>query len=211
MYLERRRRRWYALHDIPADVCQALGRGRRFVQILETEDRRAAERRAAILGVRWKSEIEQACTQSHDHVEPDALFWRKMLTDAHDGEREVILDLIATEARERIDRAAAKAGIVDDRDPEYEQLPEYVEAERFHAIATGKLVCLNEHLEEYLPTLNNEAKTVDMKRSTITKFCEEFPYVADVQRKAVQRWVNGQATDGKKPATIQRAMSEMRG
>jgi site-specific recombinase XerD len=86
-----------------------------------------------------------------------------------------------------------------------------VEAERFHAIATGKLVRLNEHLEEYLATLNNEAKTVDMKRSTITKFCDEFPYVADVQRKAVQRWVNAQATDGKKPATIECAMSEIRG
>ena len=210
MYLERRRRRWYALHDIPVDVQPAIGR-KRFVQSLETEDRKEAERRSAILGVRWKSEIEQARSQSTDHLERDAMFWRKALKDASEPQREIIGELIADEAKAKVERAAGKAGITDYRDPRYEELPEYAEAERFAAIATGRLVRLDEHLEEYLATLKNEAKTVDMKRSTIKNFSIEFAYIPDVHRKDVQRWINGQAKGGKKPATIQRAMSEMRG
>ena len=50
-----------------------------------------------------------------------------------------------------------------------------------------------------------------MKRSTIKAFTSEFPYVADVQRKDVQRWVNQQGQDGRKPATVQRLLSELRG
>jgi len=210
MYLERRRRRWYALHDIPADAQAAIGRTR-FVQSLETEDRRAAERRAAVLGVRWQSEIEQARTKNGDHIERDAMFWRKALNDASELQREVIGQMITDEARAKVDKAASRAGIVDERDPRFAELPEYAEAERFAAIATGKLMRLDEHLDEYLATLGNEAKTVDMKRSTIRKFCEEFRYLSDVQRKAVQRWVNKLATDGKKVATIRRALSELRG
>jgi hypothetical protein len=36
------------------------------------------------------------------------------------------------------------------------------------------IVALDAHLDKYLATLRNEAKTVDMKKSTIKKFCEEF-------------------------------------
>src|SRR5260370_31449081 len=104
MYLERRRRRWYALHDIPEDVQEALGR-KRFARSLETEDRRAAERRAAPLAVRWLSEIEQARTQSSGHIERDAMYWHKLYREAPDeGEREMIKDLIADEGREMVER-----------------------------------------------------------------------------------------------------------
>src|SRR5262249_31403813 len=78
-------------------------------------------------------------------------------------------------------------------------------------LATGKLVKFDERLEEYLSTLRNERKTVDMKRSTIKKFCAEFTYVADVQRKAVQKWVNAQAQAEMAVSTIRRALSEVRG
>lgn len=66
-------------------------------------------------------------------------------------------------------------------------------------------------MEEYLATLNNEAKTVDMKRSTVKKFAEQFPYISDLERKQVQRWVNRQSQDGKSVATLRRALSELRG
>jgi site-specific recombinase XerD len=111
-----------------------------------------------------------------------------------------------------VDHAAALAGILDHREPGYQELPEHADAERFYSIATGKLVRLDIHLEEYLATLGErERKTVDMKRSTIKKFCAEFAYIADVKRKEVQQWANRQAQDGKKPATIVRSLSELRG
>jgi hypothetical protein len=43
-----------------------------------------------------------------------------------------------------------------DSDPAYEELPENVEAERFVKIATGKLIRLDERLEEYLATLRTD-------------------------------------------------------
>lgn len=210
MYLERRRRRWYALHDIPADVQEALGR-KRFVQSLETEDRRTAERRAAPLKVQWSSEIEKARTQRTDHIERDAAYWRRVLRDTPEDQRAMVERVIADEAESRWQTVALRAGIADERDPQLEDLPEYDEAQRFFKVATGQIIRLDEHLEEYLATLQNEPKTVDMKRSTIKKFCEEFIYLQDVQRKAVQRWINKLAQEGKAVATIRRTMSELRG
>ncbi|WP_448189655.1 tyrosine-type recombinase/integrase [Azospirillum sp. sgz301742] len=210
MYMERRRRRWYALHDIPADVQEALGR-KRFVQSLETEDRAEAKRRASPLEVRWLSEIRKARTQSTDHIEQDASYWRKVLRDTPESERDMVVSLIADEADNRWQKVATRAGIVDEDNPDVEEMPEYDEAIRFFKVATGQITRFDEHIEEYLATLKNEAKTIDMKRSTLKKFAEAFPYLQDVQRKAVQRWVNKQGQEGKAVATIRRSLSELRG
>jgi integrase len=211
MYLERRRRLWYAFHDIPQDAQAALGR-KRFAQGLKTEDRKTAERRAAVLAVRWRNAIEQARTGSMDHVERDAMFWRQALRDAPDEhQRELVLEFLGNEAKDRIDLAALKAGFDDPEHPAIAGLPAAKDATRFYSIAIGEMVRLDEHLEEYLATLTNEAKTIDMKRSTLRRFCDEFKCVADVERKDVQRWINGLSQDGKKPATIQRTLSELRG
>jgi integrase len=51
-----------------------------------------------------------------------------------------------------------------------------------------------------------------MKRSTISKFAETFPTLKDVRRKDVQGWINGLIADeGKKPKTVTRILSELRG
>jgi integrase len=78
---------------------------------------------------------------------------------------------------------------------------------------SGEKVESAAHLAEYLATLggSNERKTVDMKRSTIKKFCAEFPSTADIDRQGVQQWINREASKGAAPATIRRVMSEMRG
>lgn len=203
MYLEKRRRLWYALHDIPADVQGILGR-KRFVHSLGTEDKGVARKRAAIFEARWLSEIEVAQKGSADQIEQDALFWRKLMEKAPEHEKEFIQERILDEAREI-------AGVMDGEVPENTIAEPHVQAARFVGIATGQLVRLNEHLEEYLGTLKNEAKTVDMKRSTINKFCDAFPFTSDVQRKSVQKWVNKQGEEGKALATIRRSLSELRG
>jgi hypothetical protein len=209
VYLEKRRRRYYALHDIPADAQQALGR-RRFVQSLETTDERTARRRAVVLQVRWLTEIEQARTKSADHVEKDAAFWRRAIEDAPADQRDVLRSLLADEARERVDRAASRAGFMDEREEGYDDLPEHASAQRLVDLATGKLAKLDAHLDEWLAVAGNTAKTTDMKRSTVTKFATSFPYVSDVARSAVQRWVNEQAQEGRKAKTMRRVLSELR-
>lgn len=212
MYLQRRRRRWYALHDIPVTARKALGKPR-FVASLETEDRKTAERRAAPLKVRWLSEIEAALRETGDEAERDGMFWRKALQNSPEDQREMVRELMADELRNRVDGIAARHGILDERDPTYDEVTAeaQAQAQRVQAIAEGKLVRLDEHLEEYLATLTVEAKTRDMRRSTIKKFCGEFRYTSDVTRDKVQRWINRQAEGGLSAATIQRAISELRG
>jgi len=212
MYLQRRRRVWYALHDIPADLREAMGGNARFTQTLQTEDRKTAERRAAVLEIRWRSEIEQARRGTRDHVERDAAYWRGVLRETPEEHREVVLDFLADEAQARVHRALEKAGFSDEKEPGALDLPEVEEARRFHAIATGKLVKLDEHVDEWVATLSNEPKTKDMKKATVLKFAETFPFVPDVQRKDVQRWINRMVQDeGKKAKTIRRILSEVRG
>ncbi len=212
MYLQQRRRVWYAFHDLPEDVRAAFGGKVRFTQTLQTEDKKTAERRAVPLEIQWLSEIEQARKGTRDHLEQDAAFWRKTLRGTPEEHREMVLDMIAHESQQKIDRALSKAGYGDEQEPGAMDLPEVDEALRFHAIATGKLVKMEEHLDEWLATLSNEAKSKDMKRSTVLKFAETFPYLQDVNRRGVQRWVNALVSDqGKKAATVRRALSEVRG
>ena len=184
MYLQLRRRLWYALHEIPADVRPALGKPR-FCRSMETENRKTAERRAAILEQRWKREIEQARGKAIDPLEEDAKYWQRVLREAPEQEKPTILEFIADEAQARVERGMSRAGIHDEKDPEFSSLPETVEADRFFSLATGKLVRMDEHLDEWLATLTNEAKSKDMKKSTVVKFAETFPYVQDVKRKDV--------------------------
>lgn len=212
MYLEKRRKRWYAIHEIPEDVREALGRGKQFFKGLETDEKPTAKRRAALLEVRWLAQIEAARKGSVDHIEKDALYWRKVLEDTPEDQRDIVIGLIADEAQGRIDTTMRRQGIKDERDPRSDELPEIGEAQRFFDIATGKMVNLTEHLEEWLTTLENEPKTKDMKRSTVQRFAEKFPYVTDVRGKEVQRWVNSLSTEeDKKAKTIRRILSELRG
>jgi integrase len=50
-----------------------------------------------------------------------------------------------------------------------------------------------------------------MKRSSIKVFASAFPYVEDVHRKDVQKWINQRLKDGSRVATVRRHLSEMRG
>lgn len=212
MYLEKRRRRWYAIHEIPEDVREIIGQGKQFFQSLETEERKTAERRAVPLKVRWLSEIEQARKGTRDHIDKDAAFWRKVLKEADEAQRDLVLDAISEERTTRVERAMERAGFTDYKEDGAMEAPGVEEAYRFEAVATGRLVSLDEHLEEWLATLSNEVKSKDMKKSTVLKFAETFPYVQEVKRKDVQRWVNALVQDeGKKAATVRRALSEVRG
>jgi len=210
VFLERRRRVWYALHTVPPRLRKAIGKVR-FVVSLGTEDEDTAKRRAAVIEAKWLSDIAKGRTGNGDHIDQDAEFWRKALEESPPEHRDMLRNQIADEAEERIQRAASRKGIVDERDPEYHLLPEHESAERFFAAATGQLVAFDAHLEEWLAHSNNVQKSKDMKASTVRAFTQDFPFIQDVKRKAVQGWVNRQAKGGKKAATISRALSELRG
>lgn len=209
MYLVLRRQKWWAMHDIPQALHDVLGT--RFAESLGTSDKKEAERRAAILKARWLREIATARQKAPVGLEDEASFWKRLIKSANsEEERAALISDLADETKGKVERALDRAGF-NDYEEGWDEVPGVEEAIKVQAIATGSLLKSDEHLEEYLSTLGNEAKTVDMKRSTIQKFCQRFPYLPDVQRKEVQKWVNAQIQDGKAIATVRRSLSEMRG
>lgn len=212
MYLERRRRRWYLAHDLPADVADVMGK-KRLVKSLECEDKPTAERRAAAVMTQWRTEIARARRVSQDQLEKDAAFWRSLYMSASPHERPAVRSMIVEEAQERAHGAAIAHGVLN-YGPEFDAITGQ-ESRKFIGVATGEIARLDTHIDEFVGTLRNEPKTVAMKRSTVEGFCKEFPHSTDVSRKAVQRWVNRMLEGSDKeppkvPKTVRRVLSEVR-
>ena len=212
-YLQKRVNRWYAVLEIPKDVRHvfpaAMGRtvgGKpkplsRFVQSLETESRAVAERRVLPVVSGWKRKIAAA---RDEPVDDDAIFWRRRLHNARDEDHRLSI-------LEQIDDAAWDIGAINvenigdppSRDPE---------AREFYARATGQLIPLTEHLDEWISTSRATAKTQDMQRSDVNRFGKEFRLVQEVARPEVRRWITTLMNeDGLTPKTVQRILSALRG
>ena len=200
-YLQHRRRRWYAILEIPAPLRSRFGNKPRFIQSLETDSRIVAERRVLPVVVAWKKEI---ATARNEPVDDDAAYWRRALRNAKsEKERQLVL--------EQIDYAAWDIGAINvenigdkpSSDPK---------AQRFYASATGQIVSFNEHLDEWISTSRATAKTQDMQRSDVKRFALEFKTVQDVTRPEVRRWITSLMNDDKlAPKTVQRILSALRG
>ena len=213
LYYVKRHRKWWAFHDVPPKLRSILG-FTRFAQNLETGDERIAKRRGAMLWLHdWSKRIEEARRGSPQKMEEESVFYRKILAQTQsEEEKQLIVDQIRDETQERIDRALAKAGYVDHRDvPEDQDIPGVTDAKRFFQLSTGMLIPTMDYVDEWLSMLTNEQKTKDMKRSTVAKFSETFPYIQDVNRKDVQRWLNKRVCEeGLTTKTLKRVLSELR-
>ncbi len=177
-YLQKRRRRWYAILEIPKPLRPLFGKPR-FVQSLETDSRTVAERRVLPVVTGWKKDIAAA---RNEPVDDDAAYWRRKLRYAKTEEqRRAIL--------EQIDFAAWDIGAINvenigdapSSDPE---------AQRFYASATGQLVNLTEHLDEWLSTSRATARVQDRQRADVIRFAAKFETVQDVTRPEVRRWIS---------------------
>jgi integrase len=213
LYLKKRHRKWWAYHDVPPKLRPVMGIYR-FATSLETEDEKTARKRADLLFLHdWSKRIEEARSGSPQGLEAEAGFYRSLLAKAEgEAERALILERLEDEATTRRNKALDRAGYSGLHEvPEHEEVPGLAESARLFDLGSGKLVALKEHLDEWLGTLTNEAKTKDMKRSTVVKFSETFPYLQDVTRKEVQKWLNRRAAEeGLTSKTLKRMLSELR-
>jgi integrase len=200
-YLQKRRRRWYAVLEIPDTVRKQLGGKPRFIKSLNTDSRTVAARRVAIVITSWKKQIADARGEPN---EDDAAYWRKALRNAKtEEERQSILEQI-TDAADLIGMVTVE-NIGDD-------LTKSPEARRFYAEATGARTIFTEHLDEWLATSRATEKTRDMFKAAVNRFAVKFPVVQDVTRPEVRRWVTTLMNDdGLAPKTVQRILSAIRG
>lgn len=199
-YLQKRRRRWYAVLEIPKELRRKFGKSR-FVQSLRTESRTVAEREVHQLVGEWKREIAKARNEPFEDIAVS--LHRKLKVARTDKRREGILEDIDKMAWEIGATNVDQVGQSPTTDPE---------ARDFHARATGALVGFTDYLEEWLAASNLSDKTKDMHRSAIDRFATEFKTTQAVTRAEVRRWVARQTNEyGLTPKTLQRILSGIRG
>jgi integrase len=211
MYLEKRRRKWYALHDIPPGLRAAFGGKKRFAKSLETENQQEAKRRAAGWEHRWRQALAQARDDVCDPAERDGEYWRRMLASCtSDFERDILSDQLADELDAKLERIARQQGYQGDpRD-----LPEAEDAVRTYKIATGELIKTSEHVEEWLTTKDHlKPKTLEMYRSDLARLAKRFPYITDITKPDITGWITKDLLQGEglNRKTLDRLLPACRG
>jgi integrase len=81
-YIEKRRRLYYAVLDIPTDVRDLIGGKRRFVQSLKTDDLNLAELRKRPIVAGWRRQIDEARRSISDPLMSQAIELRHMAETA---------------------------------------------------------------------------------------------------------------------------------
>ena len=191
-YIQKRRRRWYAVLEIPKDLRGTLGKDR-FVESLGTESQTEAERLVLSVVARWKAEIEEARTGNSIPDMELAQAWRSDWVNYPDSENRSI-------QRDGLDEKTHK---MRRKNPEA--------ADNFERIVTGTTFALRDSVDEWLLLSKNTAKTIDMQRSDVNLFLGIFQYSHQVTKRAVREWAhNFQQTEGIAATTARRRISASR-
>jgi integrase len=200
-YLQKRRRRWYAVLDIPVSLRPVIGKPR-FVKSLETDSLSTAQRLVHKVVAEWQEALTSARKEPKaDRAKVLLTALRRATTEA---ERAAVLELIY-EAADAIGAANVEhVGQRPSSDPA---------AQEFYGMATGALVGTMEHLEDWLLSCRGTSRTKEMQRNAVTRMAAQFPLVRDVDRAAARRWVTGlmAGEEGLSPKTVKKLLSGMRG
>ncbi|MBO6852276.1 MAG: tyrosine-type recombinase/integrase [Marivivens sp.] len=183
--------------DIPKSLRPLFGGKPRFVQSLRTESLTVAERRCLPVVANWKSLIASAKngdpTPLNDHVD-DAILWQEMLYDATDADSKAGIEYGLSITAEKLDKEKVGRGV------------------ELYKVATRQWHLTSRHVEDWLATLSNEPKSIDMKRTDLDRLSSKFHLTRDVRRNAVRQWVvDLQQRDGLKTSTVRRIISTCRG
>lgn len=194
-YLQKRRRRWYGVMEIPEALRSQFGKPR-FVQSLETESLSVAERRVLPLIVEWRRLIDLA-RSGNAPLECEAAAFRgeynKLIAQGvPQWEAEEVLDDVATNLHFNPELGIAA-----------------------NNIAFNKWVLLSQHFESYFASIRGEEKpkTIDGKRTDLRRLSKKFKYAHDVTRRSVIDWVENEMMGqcGLSSATCSRIISAARG
>ena len=167
-YLQKRRRRWYAVMEIPKAQRSIIGKPR-FVKSLQTESLTEAERRVLPLIVEWKRLLHS--------LKSGSSVLDEMRTRAQMAKLEGDFELqMAAEAHRNIAIDAAEEGNNSILDA--------------YNVVHGDWIPIQAHIDDWTTSLNNEKKTVDMKRSTVVRLNETFSYVHEINQRSLRKWVD---------------------
>jgi hypothetical protein len=176
-YLQKRRRKWYAILEIPKTLRPTFNKPR-FVQSLETESLTIAETRVLPVVHNWKQLIEAA--KSNDGSL--GALTGKFRVDAERLKNAGVPDHEIQMAQEDIAVELAEA----DFDKGNQDGKAY---SAYQVVHEGKIL-LSEHIEEYLKSLSVQKKTLDGKRRDLNNFAKTFGMANKVDTTAVRDWIN---------------------
>ncbi|NOX52014.1 MAG: tyrosine-type recombinase/integrase [Gammaproteobacteria bacterium] len=193
-YIQKRRRGWYATLDIPKSLRPLFNNKPRFFQSLKTDSETVASRRVLPVIAGWKAQIEAARTGTDDTIEDNIRDWQELLkSSASEGERDGY-DYVLSDIAHDMDKREAGSGV------------------SFYKAVSGEYVTTSKFIEEWFCTLDNEPKTLDMKRSDLLRLSRRFPLTKDVVKSAVVRWtIDLRSQGGLSAATTRRIISACRG
>ncbi|MQM39663.1 Tyrosine recombinase XerC [wastewater metagenome] len=194
-YLQQRRRRWYAVLEIPKELRDHFGKPR-FVISLKTDSLKQAQRLVGAVVSRCKTEIEAA---------------RRALNEGN--EDELILTTLPRHIAEAEDRG--------DDTSAYEMrswAKEYAQtqiAERLGPDAArewldrlyGRKVEIIRASEDWLGERQPPPKTEIQHRQALKLLTERHRFVEDLDRKTAASFVREVLRPGRKPATVARMLS----
>lgn len=211
-HIQRRDNTYYAVLEIPKALRPKFGGKARFVRSLGTSladaqdeaHEHLAEWRKQIRAARRGEPIGLNGRRGGPQPDHDAAVWLRRLREApSEEERGSIL--------EQIDMAAWQIGSMN-VEHVGDRPSSAPEAQQFYATATGQVVALDAHLDEWIATSRATQKTKDMQSSDVKRFAAKFRQLHDVTRPAVRRWITGLMNeDGLAPKTVQRILSALRG
>ena len=180
-YLQKRRRQWYAILEIPKTLRQQFGRPR-FVQSLETESLSVAEKKVLPVIVGWRRQIDLA--RGADIGTDDELL-AAIMRVRQDTQRAKVDGRELAELQMAQEEVAMMEALGPNNDYSGDDA-------LFNAvsIAHGKTHLLREHIEEFLSSRDVAPKTTDMQRRDLNLFADKFQYSHDATRLKVIDWVN---------------------
>jgi len=192
-YLEKRRRVWYAVLDVPKALREHIGT-KRFIKSLKTESLTDAERLVLPVVAKWKAKIEAVRTGSDGPLHDLAEEWREDFANASSIERELIYDDVLKEKVEKIGKDSP------------------AQAKAFKLVVTNQTLRTDAHLEKWLSGLSNAPKTIDMKRTELQRLADKFPLTHQIDRRSVQRWAHELLHEkGYSTSSIRKTFSACRG
>mgnify|MGYP003637201007 FL=1 len=205
-YLQKRRRVWYAMLNIPATLRPTFGR-RTFVKSLETEALSVAEVKVLPVIAEWKKQIAIARGTEFGTDDEILAGIMKVRQDAQRLKGKGTSDADTKEIHEDV----AYSRSWDD------ELGEFVTDDEALADAVsvvhGSRLLLREHIEDYLNSRDVAPKTTDMQRRDLKLFAQTFKFAHNATRPKVLDWVNVELTaaQGLSVATASRMISACRG
>ena len=203
-HIEKRRRVYYAMLNIPAAVRPAFNNKRKFLKSLETESISQAQVRVLPIIAEWKNQIEIAKGKSTGDKFLDTVDLLR-----RDAQRLRGLGFPEGEIQAAQEDVAMNAALGNEHTNDRGDGGKLLDAV---SVASDEKLLLSEHIDSYLNTKSVTPKTNDMIRRDLVRFTSKFRFADDATNRAVRDWAGIEMEEANLAlATRRRILSACRG